>query len=499
MNTLSNQILQNTNLNKPQKEKVLQFGTGVLLRGLPDFLIDKANKQGIFDGGIVVVKSTDSGDSFAFERQNNLYTICERGIEDGEEIERTTICTAISRVLSAKSQWNDIIDFAKSDDLQIVISNTTEVGIQLIQDDISSNPPISFPGKLLAVLYERCKAFKADKSKGLIIIPTELISDNGTKLQEIVIELAHLNNLDSDFIDWLETANTFCNSLVDRIVPGKPNEVEFQKLSNQLGYRDDLMIIAEPYLLWAIEGDEKVKRILSFASVDEGVIIENNIEKYKELKLRMLNGTHTLSCALAFLSGFDTVKDAMKDESFRGFIYNLMFSDIANGIPYKIDSKVVQRFGSQVLDRFSNPTLDHKWLSISANYSQKMWMRNGATFFQYATKMGCVPKYMSIGFAAYILFMRNIRIDGNKFYGTANNEEYLINDSKAELFSKYSKNYGDNLGELVNVILKSKELWEQDLAQIDGLADSITQNLDFMIHNGVKNILNRTSIMSTVS
>ncbi len=61
-------------------EKVLQFGTGVLLRGLPDYFIDKANRQGVFNGRVVVVKSTSNGGTSAFEQQDNLYTLCVRGL-----------------------------------------------------------------------------------------------------------------------------------------------------------------------------------------------------------------------------------------------------------------------------------------------------------------------------------------------------------------------------------------------------------------------------------
>src|SRR5688500_16762705 len=87
-------------------EKVLQFGTGALLRGLPDYFIDKANRQHVFNGRIVVVKSTLNGDAEAFEEQNGLYTLCVRGIEDGIVIEENIIHSAISRVLSANTQWD---------------------------------------------------------------------------------------------------------------------------------------------------------------------------------------------------------------------------------------------------------------------------------------------------------------------------------------------------------------------------------------------------------
>ena len=179
--------------------------------------------------------------------------------------------------------------------MQVIISNTTEVGIQLVNDDIRKHPPVSFPGKLLAFLYERFQAFGGSAHSGMVIIPTELISDNGKKLESIVLELAHLNGLEEEFIEWLENHNRFCNSLVDRIVPGKPDAEILSSIEKELGYSDQLLIMSEVYRLWAIEGDEEVKNILSFANVNEGVIIETDITIYKELKLRLLNGTLTLS------------------------------------------------------------------------------------------------------------------------------------------------------------------------------------------------------------
>ena len=145
-------------------EKVLQFGTGVLLRGLPDYFIDKANRQGIFNGRIVIVKSTASGSVDAFDEQDGLYTLCVKGIENGNTVEENIIHSAVSRVLSAASQWNEILQCAANPDLQVIISNTTEVGIVLdINDDLNGAPPASFPAKLLAFLYKRYKIFNGGR------------------------------------------------------------------------------------------------------------------------------------------------------------------------------------------------------------------------------------------------------------------------------------------------------------------------------------------------
>lgn len=465
-------------------EKVLQFGTGVLLRGLPDYFIDAANKAGIFNGRIVVVKSTSKGDTTAFDKQYGLYTLCERGIENGNKVEKNIICSAISRVLNAQDEWSEILKCAHNKDLQIIISNTTEVGIALVNDDIHKHPPVSYPGKLLAFLYERYIAFKGSDDSGLVIIPTELILENGKKLKSIVLELAHLNSLEDEFIEWVGNNNYFCNSLVDKIVTGMPSKEIRREIEKELGYSDDLLIMSEVYSLWAIEGDEKIKNVLSFAEVNEGVIIEADIDQYRELKLRLLNGTHTLICGLAFLAGFETVQNAMEDESFASLIEDLMRNEIAPAIPYEIEEAVKNSFISKVLDRFRNPHIDHHWKSITLNYTSKMKMRCIPLLINYYKRKETVPSLFALGFAAYLYFMKAVNEKGKEYFGEANGKEYLIEDPSADKFYNAWKN--QNPETVVNEVLKDNSIWGYDLTHLKGFNQAVTNNLESIIRNGMK-------------
>ena len=463
-------------------EKVLQFGTGVLLRGLPDYFIDKANRQGVFNGRVVVVKSTDS-DSSAFDKQDGLYTLCVRGLEGGKTVEENIINSSISRVLSAKDEWSEILQCAHNPNMQIIISNTTEVGIQLVQDDIHRLPPVSFPGKLLAFLLERYKAFDGSRDSGMVIVPTELILDNGKKLESIVLELAHLNGLDDTFIQWLENCNYFCSSLVDRIVPGKPDSAIRENLEKTFGYKDELLTMSEVYRLWAIEGDEHIKSVLTFASVDEGVVIAPDINLFRELKLRMLNGTHTLSCGLAYLAGFGTVKQAMDDAGMQTFISRLMLNEIATGIPYDVEHGVSQTFGSKVLDRFANPNIEHHWINITMQYTSKMKMRNVPVILKYAERVKAVPENIALGFAAYLLFLKPVNKKGDKFYGEWQGSAYHIQDDFAPyFFEKWNKL---NPAQLADEVLADSTLWGADLSAIPGFAQAVKDNMAALLENGV--------------
>jgi tagaturonate reductase len=465
-------------------EKVLQFGTGMLLRGLPDYFIDKANRMNIFNGRVVIVKTTARGDASVFDKQDGLYTLCIRGIDNGEKIEENIINSSISRVLSAQHEWEQILECAHSQSLQVIISNTTEVGIKLVNDDIRRHPPVSYPGKLLAFLYERFIAFNGSKKSGFVIIPTELIPANGKKLESIVFELAHLNGLEDAFIEWLEHSNYFCNSLVDRIVTGMPGDNIKNEIENELGYKDQLITICEVYRLWAIEGDDHIKKILSFAQADEGVIIQPDIDLYRELKLRLLNGTHTLSCGVAFLAGIDTVKHAMDDELVGKYITGLMQHEIGPSIPYEIDSNTLQAFILKVQDRFRNPHIDHYWKNITLNYSSKMKLRCMPVLYNYYKKNNSVPELFALGFASYIYFMRAVKQTGAEFFGEFNGEFYLIDDEMAEKFYQMWQSFP--VDKLVKEVLKNDTLWGEDLNHLPGFQQSVINKLNSIIENGMR-------------
>jgi len=468
-------------------EKVLQFGTGVLLRGLPDYFIDKANREGIFNGRVVIVKSTGANTA-EFDQQNSLYTLCVRGIENGYPVSENIISSAISRVIAAEKDWQEILEVAKSDDLQIVVSNTTEVGIQYVEESVQGNPPASFPAKLLAVLYERYKTFNGDNNKGLVIIATELIPDNGTKLGEIVLKLAHHNQLETRFIAWLTQANTFCNSLVDRIVPGKPDAETYKTLQNELGYEDALLSMTEPYRLWAIEGGKHVANVLSFAKVDEGVIIAEDIEIYRELKVRLLNGTHTLSSGIAFLLGIDTVKNAMSNELMSNYIESLMATEIGPAIPYEVDKKQIDDFANTVKDRFANPSIEHFWTSIAFQYSMKMKIRILPLLLNYYKIFNQIPAHITLGFAAYLAFSRPQRKENDLYFGLNNGASYRLNDDSAPyLFEKYNQHQNN----FVEEVLADKNIWGVDLTQLTGFIPQVKQLYLETVNKGMATTLSK--------
>ena len=466
-------------------EKVLQFGTGVFLRGLIDYYIDKANNENIFSGRVMLVKSTDAGDLNTFSEQDCLYTLLMKSADKGAVVDDKIICAAVSRVIDANTEWNKILLAAADPEINIIISNTTEIGIVLDEDDlITHKPPASFPGKLLAVLFQRFIEMNGAAGTGFVIIPTELIPDNGLKLKKIVNQLAHKNELSLDFIEWLNSENDFCNSLVDRIVPGKLRAIEQKNIETELGYEDNLMIMAETFGLWAIETtSERTRELLSFSLVNPGIHIVDNIEKFRELKLRLLNGSHNLSCALGVIAGFNTVKEAMENEVFDAYMQRLILGEIAAAIlSENISPDDARQFGSSVLERYRNPFIEFEWLSICVQDTSKIKIRAVPVIRQHHAKYGYVPDGISLGFAAYILFMRSVHNPTGQYVGSIDGRSYTITDDFAgNLFEKWQSYKGI---ELVRNVLQDESIWETNLFLLQGFAESVTFYLENLISVG---------------
>jgi tagaturonate reductase len=470
-------------------ERVLQFGTGVLLRGLPDYFIDKANKLGVFNGRIAVVKSTSSGGTSAFDEQDCMYTHIIRGISQSKEVDEFVINSSISRVISAAQQWNDILEIAVSAELDIIISNTTEVGITLVDESINEKPPLSFPGKLLSILYRRYQAFGGDASKGLVIIPTELIPNNGRLLKSVCLQLAAMNKLEEAFVFWVDEHNHFCDSLVDRIVPGKLSEEQQHLLEEKLGISDHLAILSEPYALWAIEvNDEAVKNRLSFSDVNPEIVLASDINKFRQLKLHILNGTHTFCCGVAFLCGFSTVKEALDNKDFYVFMQQLLHQEI---IPEILSSEIsasdAATFASNVVDRFGNPFIAHLWQNIALNFSSKMRLRNLPVILSYIEKNKTAPPHMAFAFAAMLLYLHGRTESAGKFYGNLHGKVYPIQDDKVPLLNACWVN--DHLKDSVIRLLGESSVWGVDLNKLAGFADAVEYWMNQLSTDNPRNAL----------
>lgn len=455
-------------------EKVLQFGTGGFLRGFCDYFIDQANRQGAFGGRVVMVGSTGSNRTQILNEQDGLYTLRIQGIDDGEVVEQYHVVGAVSRVLAANTDWDAVLAFARNPALDVIISNTTEVGIAFDPEPaMPAGAPASFPAKLTAVLYERARAFNFDAEKGVTVLPCELIDQNGDTLKSIVQQIANTWALDDAFAQWLDNSTSFCNTLVDRIVPGAPTPSDLDDIEARLRFEDAMLTTAEVYRLWPIACDEKGRSRLGFAEADPGVILTDDVKPFKERKVRILNGAHTSSVPLAFLCGEKTVLSMMRNELTGSFVSGVIQEEI---VP-SLDVEGGATFARQVIERFNNPFLRHRLIDITLQSTSKWRLRLMPSLVRFVEKTGRLPLHICLGFAAYLVFMRVVEKKEGGFFGETNGKTYPIRDDQAayfeELWMSVDPAKQSDIQALVSTVGAHTEFWERDLNMLPGFVDTV--------------------------
>ncbi|MBQ6019933.1 MAG: tagaturonate reductase [Clostridia bacterium] len=377
-------------------ERILQFGTGNFLRAFACDFIDSLNHKGLYDGKIVIVSPTDSARVDAINSQNGEYHLLLRGVSGGKTVNDTRLIRSVSRAVNPYRDFDAFLEIAQNPELRFVISNTTEAGISFDGAcRLSDKPCASFPGKVAQMLYHRYRK----GLPGLVFFACELIDKNAHLLKKYVLDYCRLWGLPEEFASWVEKENIFCDTLVDRIVTGYPEDAsELNKL-----YRtpDRLIDAAEPYHFWAIEGNYENE--LPFARAGQNVIWTDNISFYKKRKVRVLNGAHTTMVFPALLAGIETVGDCLKDEQLNAFLHRSLEGYI---LPVLGDNEENRAFAAAVLERFANPFIHHRLRSIALNSVSKYTARVLPTALDYYEKFGKAPRPMILSLCALLRFYR---------------------------------------------------------------------------------------------
>ncbi|MBE5743186.1 MAG: tagaturonate reductase [Clostridiales bacterium] len=404
---------------KIRTEKIIQFGEGGFLRGFVDWMLQKLNDNGSFEGNVVVVQPIEQGMCDMLEKQNCIYTHLIRGVEGVEK----TVVDVISRCVKPYDDWNAYLDLAKNPDFRFVVSNTTESGIVYSSEDkITDAPPKTFPAKVTLLLKKRFDL----GLKGFIFLPCELIDRNGDNLKKCVLSYADLWNLGDDFKAWIEKDNVFCNTLVDRINTGYPRGEELN-----LGYEDNMVNTSEYFHLWVIECDYDLEKELPFKSAGLNVIVtKDKLSMYRTRKVRILNGAHTSLVPYALLEGYDTVKSCIDSEKMLAHIRACVFDEIIPTLDLPKDELV--EYAEGVIGRFANPYIKHYLSSIALNSVSKFKVRVLPSILEYIKRYNKMPETLLFSFAKLIDFyktdMTNDDPDVVEFMKTHGVKEILAND-----------------------------------------------------------------------
>ena len=469
-------------------EKVLQFGEGNFLRAFVDWMIDKANRDGIYQGSIVLCQPIAQGLKDMINAQDGVYTLAMRGAENGQPVEKIEVITSVSRCINPYENYEDLMEIARSADLEVVVSNTTEAGIAYhAGDQLTDRPPVSFPAKVTAFLYERYKAFNGDPEKGLLFLPVELIDNNGAELKRIVLQYAQEWELGQEFTDWINTANAFTSTLVDRIVTGYPRD-EVSYFEEKLGYKDNIIDTSELFNLWVIEGDKKWADKLPVHKTDANVIWTDDVKPYKKRKVRILNGAHTSTVLAAYLAGFDIVGDFMKDDTVRTFMNNVIYQEVIPTLD--LPKEELESFAAAVNDRFANPYIKHKLLDIALNSCSKFNARCLPSLLGYVEEKGVLPKCLTFSLAAFIKFYQGEWKDGVYTGTRKDGTQYPLRDDESVIrffADAWSENDAEGTAEAA---LSNKDFWSgKDLTEVPGLKDAVAGYLKEMEEKEIKEIM----------
>ena len=466
--------------------KVVQFGEGNFLRAFVDYMIDVANEEKHFDGDIVLVKPIKYGNLESFHQQENVYTVLLRGLEKNEEKNIKRVITSIADAVDAYEEYDKYAALAKVDTLRFVVSNTTEAGIVYdAKDSFTLNPPDSYPGKLTKFLYERFEYFHGDTEKGLIILPVELIDDNGIHLKEIVLQLAREWELGEVFQVWLKEACVFCSTLVDRIVTGYPRE-EAESLWKDFGYQDNLIVTGEPFALWVIESDREIREEFPLDLARLPVIFTDNQKPYKKRKVRILNGAHTSFVPASFLAGNDFVRESMLDTDIKEFMVRTIFDEIIPTLD--LPKEDLLDFAEAVIDRFQNPFIKHALLSITLNSVSKWRARCMPSFLDYIQVYNKLPAHLTFSLAAMLQFYSGEEIREGALIGHRAGEEYKIMDD-AKVLEFFATNNDTDARTLTERFLSNTAFWGQELSDLSGAVEAVTGYLQDIREFGVREAL----------
>jgi tagaturonate reductase len=463
----------NTGLEKLQPIKVVQFGEGNFLRAFVDYAFQRLNKEVDFNAGIAIVQPLQNGMVNMINEQDGLYTLFMNGIKKGEKIQDIELITNIVKAINPYSDFTDYLALAKEEELQFIVSNTTEAGIEFIESDTPDmQPPVSFPAKLTVLLYERFKHFNGDASKALTIIPCELIDYNSETLKKYILQYCDLWELGADFKTWLSDACTYHSTLVDRIVPGYPR-AEIEEYNNKLEYQDNLIVAAEPFFLWAIEGGDALKQKLPFHKTNLNVKIVDDIRPFKMIKVRILNGAHTAMVPCSLLFGNKLVMETVNGD-FTGKFVNSVISEISETLD--MDKNEILAYTEEVMDRFKNPFIKHALADIALNSISKFKVRVLPSLLQYYNANEKLPVNLTFSLACLIQFYK----------GTWNNEVLPVKDS-TEIVEAFKNAWQlSTLDLMVPQILANIEFWGEDLTNVKGLSDALVLALNEIEANGIE-------------
>lgn len=369
--------------------RILQFGEGNFIRCFFDWMLQELQDGGKGEFAVDLVQPIPQGMAAGIAEAGR-YHVLLRGLESGQYREELKTVTVIDRACNPFEDLEAFDRFALDPDLRIVVSNTTEAGV--FHRPMDESRPESYPA-----LLTRALRLRADTGLDpLLIVPLELLEENGSKLRDCLEKHAADWGYGPAFSDYLDRCS-FYDTLVDRIVPGFPAD-EAEKLFSDMGQEDPYLTCGEIFHLFVLSGDrEALEAVVPFSEIGLNVVYTDDLPFYRTRKVRVLNGCHTSSVPLGLLAGVETVREFAEHPEWGEKLRRLAHEEI---VPAFSDTEEAHAYADAVLERFRNPSMQHSFRAIALNSVTKMNTRVRPSLEDYWAKKEELPPVMTEAIAA---------------------------------------------------------------------------------------------------
>ena len=470
------QLNRNTASAQTYTEKVIQFGEGNFLRAFVEWIIQKTNQKTDFNGSVVAIQPRAGGKIKNLTDQDCLYHVNLQGLDsNGKPVDSIELIDVISRGIDHHKDFDNFLKLAEQPEMRFIVSNTTEAGIVFDPScKFTDKPALSYPGKLVQLLYHRFEHFKGDTTKGFIILPCELIFHNGKHLKECILQYITHWNLGLEFKNWFNNACSVYNTLVDRIVPGYPKD-NVELILDRIGYDDKQLVKGEVYHLWVIEAPKSLSSEFPADKAGLNVMFVPSEAPYHERKVTLLNGPHTVLSPVGYLAGLDTVRECCEDSLIGRFVDKVMYEELLSTL--NLPKVELTKFAGDVKSRFLNPFVKHFVTSIMLNSFPKFKTRDLPGLKIYHDRKGTLPKCIVLGLAAICTYYKG---------GKRGNDEISPNDAPEIIDLLKNLWATNNCAEVAKGVLSAVSIWDENLKLIPGLTEMLTEDLEIIQKEGMR-------------
>ncbi|MRS17780.1 fructuronate reductase [Enterobacteriaceae bacterium RIT692] len=455
------------------KTRMVHIGFGAFHRAHQALATDKLASQGS-DWGYCEVNLNSGTLIQALRQQDLLYTLTEMA----DESLHTRVIGVVTQALHGKGDGIDsVIEAMSQPDVAIVSMTVTEKGYcympssgklnpdhpDIVHDLANPTEPRSLPGLILAAIIRRRERNLSPFS----VMSCDNMPENGHVTRNVITQLAERHS--AELAEYIQTHITFPSTMVDRIVPAM-TDAAFDALAERLGSRDPVAVEAEPFFQWVIEDNFVNGRP---AWENAGAELVSDVLPFEEMKLRMLNGSHSFLAYLGFLAGYEHISDCMADASYRAAARALMLQDQAPTL--RTQGVDLEAYADSLIARYENRAIKHRTYQIATDGTQKLPQRL-LDSARWHLRNGTSCDFVLLGVAGWMRYVSGVDEQG---------QAIEIRDPLKDQLANIVANSEDGAAR-VKALLGLNAVFGDDLQQQPAFVSRVTELYQQLVHQGAR-------------